>query len=123
MLDKRTKYYIYVEQLHSTLEALQGNENLSVQIQAVTQAIQYIDQLFAFYAENEGKYRKQLALKLRGALKLHCTKALFTDQQVSWLTHMVAYLERQSVGADEVWEVVTALEDIGLSTFAGSEKR
>jgi len=107
----------YQEKLYSALEDLRNSEDLSVQIQTVARAIQYIDQLFAFYSENEDKYRKQLVLKLRGALKLHYTKALFTDRQINQLTDSAAYLERPSVGADEVWEVVTALEDIGLSTF------
>lgn len=105
------------DKLFNTITILHTIDDIRDQVQYTTIALQQIDQIFSHYSLEQDKYRKQLILKLRSALKLNSTKKLFTTEQIKLLENVILRLQGPTVKKQDVWDVLGNLEDSDLSPF------
>lgn len=108
---------IQFDKVEQGLNRLAQAEDLSEQLQRTTPLLKCMDHIFALYRSEEDRYRRQLLLKLRSALKLNCTHQMFTPQQLEVVSGLVRCLRGQSVTKREVLAALDRLEDVELSPF------
>ena len=107
--------------LQEYLTNLRGLEDLREQLQYSTLVLRELDKLFAFCNEKNGRFHRQLILKLRSAIKLNCDKFLFTDKQIDILAKLAEELKIPDLNKNQVLTALDCLMDVDLSPFPNLE--
>lgn len=107
--------------LQEYLTNLRGLEDLREQLQYSTLVLKELDRIFALCNEKNGRFHRQLILKLRSAIKLNCDKFLFTDKQVDILAKLAEELKIPDLNKNHVLTALDCLMDVDLSPFPNLE--
>lgn len=108
---------LHYDKLCKAIGDLYGFDDIREQFQYSTLVLKEIDSIFELYSSEEDKYRKQLILKLRSALKLNSSKKIFTKEQIGILNSVVERLRNRTVDKGDVLEILDDLENSDLSPF------
>lgn len=109
--------------LQEYLTNLQGLEDIREQLQYSTLVLKELDRLFALCDEKQGRFQRQLILKLRSAIKLNCDKFLFTDKQIDTLVQLAEELKIPDLNKEQVLTALVRLMDVDLSPFPNLEEK
>lgn len=112
----------HYEKLSAYIDNLRSREYLDDQFQHTTPILLEIDKIFELYSGNSNRFRRQLILKLRSALKLNCLEQLFTEEQITILLTIVERLRAPMVEKQDVLDSLDELIDCGLSPFPSLEE-
>lgn len=112
----------HYENLYAYIDALRGREYIEDQFQHTTPVLMEIDKIFELYSGSSDRFRKQLILKLRSALKLNCLEQIFTNEQVALLLEIVDRLRAPVVEKQDVLDSLDELMDCDLSPFPSLEE-
>lgn len=112
----------HYEKLSTYINSLRGREFVDDQFQHTNPVLLEIDKIFALYSEKSDRFRKQLILKLRSAVKLNCLFQPFTDAQIDLLIAIVNRLRLPAVEKSDVLDCLDKLMDCDLSPFPTLEE-
>lgn len=112
----------HYEKLSTYINSLRGRECIDDQFQHTTPVLSEIDKIFALYSEESDRFRRQLILKLRSAVKLNRLDQLFTDAQIDLLVTIVERLQLPAVEKSDVLGCLNELMDCDLSPFPTLEE-
>ena len=118
---QRAELELQHDKLKLELEQLRRAGALSEQFQRTTPILKRMDQIFKLYDPQKDKYRRQVILKLRSALKLNRTSG-FTPEQLDVLDDLIEQIGKDEITKKEVFQVLDRLEDSGLSPFPPLEE-
>lgn len=112
----------HYEKLSTYINSLRGRECIDDQFQHTTPVLLEIDKIFALYSEGSDRFRRQLILKLRSAVKLNRLDQLFTDAQIDLFVTIVERLQLPAVEKSDVLGCLNELMDCDLSPFPTLEE-
>lgn len=112
----------HYEKLSTYINSLRGRECIDDQFQHTTLVLLEIDKIFALYSEGSDRFRRQLILKLRSAVKLNRLDQLFTDAQIDLFVTIVERLQLPAVEKSDVLDCLDELMDCDLSPFPTLEE-
>lgn len=112
----------HYERLSAYINSLRGRECIDDQFQHTTPVLLEIDRIFALYSEGSDRFRRQLILKLRSAVKLNCLDQLFTDGQIDLLIAIVNRLRLPALEKTDVLNCLDELMDCDLPPFPSLEE-